>query len=81
MKKRVTIFASFALIFLISYFNSKFYLEDKNWKYNSGLNVGDYISYKDFSDETFHICFWKYLWIINSELNIGNYFQKEISSN
>ena len=78
MKKKIMFVVAFLLFILSSYFNSKFYLKDKNWKYNSGLNVGDYISYEYFSDKNFHICFWEYLWIINSEFNIGSYIKKEI---
>lgn len=78
MKKKIILLVVVTLVILISYFNSKFYLEDKNWKYAEGFHVEDYIGFEDFSEENYHICFWEYLWIINSDFEIGHYVQKVI---
>lgn len=78
MKKKIILAVFGILIMTTTYFNSKFYLEDKTWKYSNGFHVHDFIGYEDFSDENYHICFWEYLWIINSNFEIGNYAKKEI---
>lgn len=81
MKKKILLLVVTILAIVLYYFNSKFYLEDKNWKYTQGFHVGDYIQFRDFSKENYHICFWEYLGIINSDFEIGHYAQKEISLN
>ncbi|GEM50214.1 hypothetical protein EB1_00040 [Empedobacter brevis NBRC 14943 = ATCC 43319] len=75
MRKKILFIGSIILLLMFSFFNSHFYLDNKEWKYSRGVNIGDYILYENFHKENFYICFGQYL-IIIKDYDIGFYSKK-----
>lgn len=73
--KKILFIPLIILILMFSFFNSHIYLDSKEWKYSRGVNIGDYVLYKNLSKENFYICFGQYL-IIIKDFDTGFYSKK-----